>query len=100
MFCPSLSGVDLDGNLVKVECQKHDCIKWTQVQGKHPQSGKDISEWDCSDKWQVLLLIENSQQQRGTQKAVESFRNEMVKQNSDFNLALSHAARESRLIEQ
>ena len=31
--------------------------------------------------WLPLLLIENSQQQRGTNVAVQSFRNEMVKAN-------------------
>lgn len=31
--------------------------------------------------WLPMLLIENTQQSRGTGAAVESFRNEMVRQN-------------------
>jgi hypothetical protein len=86
--CPKLSGVDLDGKLVKVECIKHDCQQYIQVQGQHPQTGVDISEWDCTDNWQTVMLIENSQQQRQTGAAVESFRNEMAKDNREV-LALA-----------
>lgn len=81
MFCPHLSGVDLDGNLVKVECKKHDCMKWIQVQGTHPQTGQPVSEFDCSDNWQVVLLMDNAQKQNQTGAAIESFRNEMVRSN-------------------
>ena len=81
MICPYLSGADLDGNLVKIECQKHDCQKYMMVQGKDPNNGQDVNRWDCSDNFVPMLLIENSQQQRSTGAAVESFRNEMVKAN-------------------
>ena len=43
--------------------------------GGEPQTGKEIDEWDCAVKWMPMLLIENSQQQRQTGAAVESFRN-------------------------
>jgi ribosomal silencing factor RsfS len=38
-----------------------------------------LSSWLA---WMPMLLIENAQQSRQTGAAVESFRNEMVKQNS------------------
>ncbi len=57
------------------------CPKWIQIQGQNPNTGEDLSEWKCADTWLPLLLIENSQQQRSTGAAVESFRNEMVVQN-------------------
>lgn len=40
-----------------------------------------MDEWGCSIAWMPILLIENSQMQRQTGAAVESFRNEMVKSN-------------------
>lgn len=52
-----------------------------QVRGTDPNTGKEVDEWGCSIAWMPMLLIENSQQQRSTGAAVESFRNEMVKSN-------------------
>jgi hypothetical protein len=63
------------------KCKQLDCAWFLQIQGKNPQTGADIDEWGCSISWLPLLMIENSQQQRQTGAAVESFRNEMVKSN-------------------
>jgi len=63
-----------DGELVK-------CRFWVHVQGTNPQTGETVSNGDCAFCWTPMLLIENSQQQRQTGAAVESFRNEMVKAN-------------------
>tara|TARA_R110000796_G_scaffold176790_1_gene293669 strand:+ start:848 stop:1069 length:222 start_codon:yes stop_codon:yes gene_type:complete len=49
--------------------------------GTDPNSGKEVEEYACAVSWLPTLLIENSQQQRMTGGAVESFRNEMVKSN-------------------
>ena len=57
------------------------CPWWIQLRGKHPQSDQPVDHWDCSLAWMPLLLIENSQMQRQTGAAVESFRNEMVRAN-------------------
>ena len=57
------------------------CRKWVQIQGTNPNTGEPMNRWDCVDAWLPLLLIENSQQQRQTAAAVESFRNETVKAN-------------------
>ena len=43
-----------------------------------PQTGQEIDEWGCAVNWIPTLLIENSQQQRQTGAAVESFRNETL----------------------
>jgi hypothetical protein len=61
---------------------KHSCPKWVHVQGKNPNSGQPIDHYDCADAWVPVLLIENSQQQRQTGAAVESFRNEVLKRNA------------------
>lgn len=62
-------------------CRQLDCAWFIQVRGTNPNTGAEVDEWACSMAWMPLLLIENSQQQRQTGAAVESFRNEMVKSN-------------------
>lgn len=73
--------------LIKKDCTQLQCAWFTQLRGMNPNTGKDIDEWACAVTWLPVLLIENSQQQRQTGAAVESFRNEMVKANE--GLALS-----------
>lgn len=65
--------------LIKKDCIGLQCSWFMLVRGKHPQTGEDIDEWNCAVTWLPVLLIENSQQQRQTGAAVESFRNEVVK---------------------
>lgn len=67
-------GAIQDGELVA-------CRFWVYVQGKDPQTGAVINQGDCAFCWTPVLLIENSNMQRQTGAAVESFRNEMVKAN-------------------
>jgi hypothetical protein len=62
-------------------CKQLDCAWFLKIAGKDPQSEKEIDEWGCSMAWLPILMIENSQMQRQTGAAVESFRNEMVKSN-------------------
>ena len=65
-FCP----------LIGEDCLGLKCSWFTQIRGTHPQTGQEIDEWGCAVTWVPTLLIENSQQQRQTGAAVESFRNE------------------------
>ena len=62
-------------------CKELDCNWFLQVQGTNPITGAEVNEWACAMSWMPMLLIENSQQQRQTGAAVESFRNEMVRFN-------------------
>jgi hypothetical protein len=61
----------------------HKCPLWVQVRGKHPQSEQEIDAWKCALAWLPILLIENSQMQRQTGAAVETFRNQMVTLNTN-----------------
>jgi hypothetical protein len=70
-FCP----------LIKKDCMGIQCSWFTQMRGINPNTGKEVDEWGCAVTWLPMLLVENSQQQRQTGAAVESFRNEMVKSN-------------------
>lgn len=67
--------------LIKDECLEHGCKWYIQVLGKSPQTGADISAYDCTVNWLPFLLIEGTQQTRQAGAAIESFRNEMVKIN-------------------
>jgi hypothetical protein len=69
-------------------CRQLDCAWFTQLRGNNPQTGEPVDEWGCAIAWIPVLLIENSQQQRQTGAAVESFRNEMVTSNEQTLLML------------
>lgn len=69
-------------------CRELECAWFIKVVGKNPQTRQDIEDWGCSMSWMPILTIENSQQQRQTGAAVESFRNEMVKANESSQRVL------------
>jgi hypothetical protein len=77
--------------LIKKDCIEHKCAWYTYVRGYNPNTGQEVDEWSCTINFLPMLLIENSQQQRSTSSAVESFRNEMVKAN-ESNLNILEAA--------
>lgn len=81
-FCPLIQG----------ECKGLECSWYTQIRGVNPNTGENVDEWACAINWLPMLMIENSQQQRSTGAAVESFRNEMVKANESNINVLSAAA--------
>ena len=86
-FCP----------LIKKDCIGLRCNWFMLVRGKNPQTGDDIDEWGCAMTWMPVLLIENSQQQRQTGAAVESFRNEVAK-TSEVNQQLFALDIQNRLM--
>ena len=67
-FCP----------LIGKDCIQMQCSWFTQIRGTNPQTGEEVDEWGCAVTWMPMLMIENSQMQRQTGGAVESFRNETV----------------------
>ena len=73
-------------------CKEFDCAWFMAIRGKNPNTGEDVDEWGCAMAWMPMLMIENSQQQRQTGAAVESFRNEMVKANEVSQQVLIAAA--------
>lgn len=73
-------------------CKQLDCAWFLKIAGHNPNTGKEEEEWGCSMSWLPILMIENSQMQRQTGAAVESFRNEMVKANEVSQQVLLAAA--------
>lgn len=79
------------------KCVQHECAWYTMVRGHNPNTGKEVDEYGCAMAWMPVLMIENSQQQRQTGSAVESFRNEMVKAN-DMSRQLLMAEMQQRML--
>lgn len=78
---------------LNAECIQFKCTQFISIRGTNPNTGQEVDEWNCSFAWSPLLMIENSQQQRQTAAAVESFRNEMVKANDSNNRMLALSAK-------
>jgi len=81
-FCP----------LVQGDCKQLECVWFTRVVGKDPNTGKQVDEYGCAVAWLPTLLIENAQQSRQTGAAVESFRNEMSNNGGAFLGMIAGAA--------
>jgi hypothetical protein len=65
--------------LIRKNCIGSKCAWHTSIAGQNPNTGMQVNEPGCVVAFLPMLLIENSQQQRSTGSAVESFRNEMTK---------------------
>lgn len=73
-------------------CKQLECAWFLKIAGTNPNTGEQVDDWGCSIAWMPILMIENSQMQRQTGAAVESFRNEMVKANETGQQVLIAAA--------
>ena len=84
-------------------CRQLECAWFMKIRGNNPNTGEEVDEYGCSMAWLPMLMIENSQQQRSTGAAVESFRNEMVKSNETSQhvmmATLQHANPATKFIE-
>jgi hypothetical protein len=78
--------------MVKGPCWQHRCVHYMHVIGKHPQSGKDVDNYDCAFKWLPILTIENTQQTIHLAAAIESERNELIKEGVRNRATLASAA--------
>lgn len=81
-------------------CRQLECAWFMKIRGNNPNTGEEIDDYGCSMAWLPVLMIENSQQQRSTGAAVESFRNEMVKSNEVGQRVLLAAAGVSQSAQQ
>jgi hypothetical protein len=84
--------------LIKKNCIENECTWYTHIRGTNPNTGEDVDHWGCAVSWLPMLTIENSQQQRSTGSAIESFRNEVVKANEqNRNLYIQETMRQQVL---
>lgn len=69
--------------LIKKKCIEHKCAWFTHVRGLNPNTGAEVDEWACAVAWVPMMAIEIAQKENQTGAAVESFRNEVVRANSE-----------------
>ena len=69
--------------LIKKQCIEHKCAWFTQVRGLNPNTGAEVDEWACAVAWMPVMAIEVAQKENQTGAAVESFRNEVVRANTE-----------------
>ena len=74
------------------ECIGMECEHYQKVTGTDPQTGNPVDEYMCSDILTNILLIENTSKQIRTGSAVESFRNEMIRDNQVLAQTLQRVA--------
>jgi hypothetical protein len=98
IICPMMGGEPCveDGSIRNGELVS--CRFWVTVQGMNPQTGETMNHKDCAMAWMPVLMIENSKVNRETGSAVESFRNEMVR-NNELNTQVLIATTTKNLIE-
>ena len=79
-FCPLGSTCEeaVDGVIKR-------CAWYTKMVGLDPNTGKEVDDWACSMAWMPMLQVEMSKTNRGQTEALESFRNETVKSQDEFN---------------
>ena len=65
------------------------CMWYTMIAGADPNTGELIKDWTCAIAWMPTLQIEMANTNRGQTAALESFRNETVKGQSQFNNLIS-----------
>lgn len=56
------------------------CPWYVRMRGKDPQSEDQYDDWRCAIHWMPILQTEHSMFERQTGAAVESLRNNMIKQ--------------------
>lgn len=65
--------------LTRKTCMEHECEFYIQLQGVNPNTGQPVDKWGCAHAWMPILLIESAKETRQAAAAIESFRNESVK---------------------
>tara|TARA_R110002167_G_C12141107_1_gene600213 strand:+ start:120 stop:440 length:321 start_codon:yes stop_codon:yes gene_type:complete len=67
----------------------HRCMWYTKLVGMDANTGKQVDDWSCAISYMPMLQVEMSASNRGQTSALESFRNETVKGQKEFNSLIS-----------
>ena len=65
----------------KKECSKlrDRCPKWVFFRGTDPNTGQEVNNYDCADRWQVRMMMEIAQETRMGAAETNKFRNIMFR---------------------
>ena len=63
----------------------HRCMWYTKIAGTDANTGEIVDDWSCAISWMPTLQIEMANTNRSQSAALESFRNETVKGQKEFN---------------
>jgi hypothetical protein len=70
--------------------KQYRCALYTRIAGTKPD-GEATDEWGCSFAWMPILTLEVAKTNRGQTAALESFRNETVSGQQQFNQIMQNA---------
>lgn len=56
------------------------CPWYTKVAGTNVNTGKESEDWGCAIAWMPALMVNSANESRRSTAAIESFRNETVKE--------------------
>jgi hypothetical protein len=73
------------------------CAWYTKVVGVDSNTGEEVEDWSCAMAWMPKLQVEMSNTNRGQTAALESFRNETVKGQAEFNQLIASSAERKKL---
>ena len=65
------------------------CMWYTKVAGLDSNTGDIVDDWSCAISWMPMLQVEMSATNRSQSSALESWRNEQVKGQKEFNKIMS-----------
>ena len=68
------------------------CPWYVQIRGVDANTGQETGSWGCAIAWMPALMINTANESRKSAGAIESFRNEMVKQGAQTQQILLVAA--------
>jgi hypothetical protein len=76
----------------------HKCPLFTRIMGKHPQTEEMVDNWHCAIALLPVLLVDNTQVNRGAVAAMETMRNDVVASATEMVSATLHVERMQKLI--
>ena len=65
------------------------CMWYTKMVGLDPNTGEHVDDWSCAISFMPMLQVEMSNTNRSQSAVLESFSNETVKGQTEFNKLIS-----------
>jgi hypothetical protein len=82
LYCPLTLSAPLGASKMSKVC--HTCPLWMHIRGKNPNTGADVDRWSCGLAQLPILMVENAQQSRFVEGAVNELRKEQTAQHDEM----------------